>query len=176
MVVGVADRRVRQARRADERALRGLRALSKDAIAVELLRRNRERLSARIATRVGQMSESTFPRVVHTLVSTLLDDDEIDINLRRVLIERVVRTPARAQAPAFEEGVQSLIASALRAYESQTGIDDCDLAAFVLVRAVLAVVQSAVVDSPRHNKPALADALTRLVVRFIGGGRDATPV
>ena len=149
---------------------------SKDAIAVELLRRNRERLSARIATRVAQMSESTFPSVVHTLVSTLLDDDEIDINLRRVLIERVVRTPARAEAPAFEESVESLIASALRAYETQIGIDDCDLAAFVLVRAVLAVVQSAVVDSPHHNKPALAAALTRLVVRFIGGGREPAAV
>jgi len=72
---------------------------SKDAIAVELLRRNRERLSARIAARVGEMSETTFYSVVHTLISTLL----------------------------------------------------------------------AVTDSPRHNTPALADALTRLVVRYIGG-------
>lgn len=141
---------------------------SKDAIAVELLRRNRQRLSARIAARVGQMSETSFPSVVHALVSTLLDDNEIDINLRRVLIERVVRTPARAQAPAFEESIESVIAAALRANVDLIAIDDCDLAAFVLVRAVLAVVQSAVVDSPRHNQPALADALTRLVVRFIG--------
>jgi hypothetical protein len=35
------------------------------------------------------------------------------------------------------------------------------------------VVQSAVVDSPRHNKPALADALTRLVVRYVGRSRAA---
>ncbi len=142
---------------------------SKDAIAVELLRRNRERLTARIGARIGEMSEATFYDVVRTLVSTLLDDDEIDINLRRVLIERVVRTPARREAPGFEEGIESVIASALRAYKDRAGIDDCEVAAFVLVRAVLAVVQSAVIDSPRHNTPALADALTRLVVRFIAG-------
>jgi AcrR family transcriptional regulator len=140
---------------------------SKDAIAVELLRRNRERLSARIATRVAEMSEATVYRVVHMLVSTLLDDDEIDINLRRVLIERVVRTPARREAAGFEEGVEGVIASALRAYKDRTGIEDCELASFVLVRSVLAVVQSAVTDSPRHNTPALANELTELVVRYI---------
>jgi AcrR family transcriptional regulator len=144
---------------------------SKDAIAVELLRRNRERLSARIAARVAEMTEATLHDVVHALVSTLLDDGEIDINLRRVLIERVVRTPARREAAGFEEHVESVIAGALRAYQDRTGIDDCELAAFVLVRAVLAVVQSAVVDSPSHNKPALADELTRLVVGYLGGRR-----
>ena len=59
------------------------------------------------------------------------------------------------------------MASALRAYKPLIGIDDCELGAFVLVRAVLAVVQSAVVDSPGHNKPALAETLTRLVVRYV---------
>ena len=141
---------------------------SKDAIAVELLRRNRARLSARIATRIGEMSETTFYGIVHTLVSTLLDDDEIDINLRRVLIERVVRTPSRREAGVFEEGIEGVIANALRANGHLIAIDDYDLAAFVLVRAVLSVVQSAVTDSPRYRTPALADALTRLVVRYIG--------
>jgi AcrR family transcriptional regulator len=141
---------------------------SKDAIAVELLRRNRARLSARIAARIGEMSETTFYGVVHVLVSTLLDDDEIDINLRRVLIERVVRTPARREAGGFEEGIETVIANALRANAHLVAIDDYELSAFVLVRAVLAVVQSAVTDMPRHRTPALADALTRLVVRYVG--------
>ena len=141
---------------------------SKDAIAVELLRRNRERLAARIAARVAEMSEATVYRVVHMLVSTLLHDDEIDINLRRVLIERVVRTPAAREAAGFEEGIESVIASALGAYKERTGVENCELASFVLVRSVLAVVQSAVTDSPRHNTPALANELTELVVRYIG--------
>ena len=141
---------------------------SKDAIAVELLRRNRERLTARIAARIAEMNETTFRGVVHALISTLLNDSEIDLNLRRILIERVVRTPARRETAGFEEGIEGLLASALGAYKSLIGIDDCELGAFVLVRAVLAVVQSAVVDSPRHNKPALADTLTRLVCRYVG--------
>jgi AcrR family transcriptional regulator len=140
---------------------------SKDAIAVELLRRNRERLSARIAACVAEASETTFYGVVHALVSTLLEDDEIDIELRRILIERVVRTPARREAAGFEEGIEKLIAGALRAYADRIAIDDFDLAAFVLVRAVLAVVQSAVTDKPRHNTPALANELTWLVVRYV---------
>lgn len=140
---------------------------SKDAIAVELLRRNRERLTARIAKCVAEASEATFYGVVHALVSALLEDDEIDIELRRILIERVVRTPARREAAGFEEGIEKLIAGALRAYADRIAIDDFDLAAFVLVRAVLAVVQSAVTDTPRHNTPALANELTWLVVRYV---------
>jgi AcrR family transcriptional regulator len=140
---------------------------SKDAIAVELLRRNRERLTARIAARVAEASEATFYGVVHALVSTLLADDEIDIELRRILIERVVRTPARRDAAGFEDGIEKLIAGALRAYEKRIQFDDYELAAFVLVRAVLAVVQSAVTDKPRHNTPALANELTCLVVRYV---------
>jgi len=83
---------------------------SKDAIATELLRRYRERLVARIAARVGEMNEVTFRDVVHTLVSALLIDEEIDVSLRRVLIERVLRTDRSREVSGFEERIEGLLA------------------------------------------------------------------
>jgi hypothetical protein len=51
---------------------------------------------------------------------------------------------------------------------------DYDVAAFVLVRVVLAVVHAAVVDRPKYNTPALAHELTRLIVGYVANVSGAT--
>jgi AcrR family transcriptional regulator len=144
---------------------------SKDAIAIELMRRYRERLAGRIAAHLGEMNEGTFRNVVQALIGALLHDDQIDNSLRRVLIERVLRTDARREIAGFEERIEGLVADALRGAKDVVAIRDYELCAFILVRAVLAVTHGAVVDSPRHNTPALVDELTRLIVRYIGRKR-----
>jgi AcrR family transcriptional regulator len=148
---------------------------SKNAIAIELLRRYRERLAARIAAKVGEMNAATFRDVVHALVTALLQDDEIDDSLRRLLIEHVLRTESRGALSGFEERIEALLVDALRAARDQVAIDDYELCAFVLVRTVLAVTHGAVADNPRHNGPALADELTRLIVRYVGRRRPPAP-
>jgi AcrR family transcriptional regulator len=144
---------------------------SKDAIAIELLRRYRERLTARIAAKVGEMNEATFRDVVHALVTALLQDDEVDDSLRRLLIEHVLRTEARGALSGFEERIEAVLVEALRAAKEQVSVKDYELCAFVLVRTVLAVTHGAVVDNPRHNRPALAEELTQLIVRYVGRRR-----
>jgi len=144
---------------------------SKDAIAIELLRRYRERLVGRIAARLGQMNGVTFRDVVRALLGALLQDDEIDNSLRRVLIERVLRTESRGEIAGFEERIESVLADTLRASKGLVAIDDYDLCAFILVRTVLAVIHGAVVDSPRYNTPALVEELTQLVVGYLGRRR-----
>jgi AcrR family transcriptional regulator len=141
---------------------------SKDAIAIELMMRYRERLVGRIAAHLGEMREATFRNVVQALIGALLHDDQIDNSLRRVLIETVLRRDARGQIAGFEERVEGLVADALRSAKDVVAIDDYELCAFVLVRAVLGVTHGALVDSPRYNTPALVDELTRLIVRYIG--------
>jgi AcrR family transcriptional regulator len=149
---------------------------SKDAIAIELLRRYRERLTARIAAKVGEMNEATFRDVVHALVTALLHDDEVDDSLRRLLIEHVLRTEARSALSGFEERIEAVLVDALRAAKEQVSVKDYELCAFVLVRTVLAVTHGAVVDNPRHNRPALAEELTRLIVRYVGRRRAGGPI
>jgi AcrR family transcriptional regulator len=144
---------------------------SKDAIAIELMRRYRERVVGRIAAHLGEMNEATFRNVVQALIGALLHDDQIDNSLRRVLIERVLRTDARGEIAGFEERVESVLADALRGAKDVVAINDYELCAFILVRAVLAVTHGAVVDSPQYNTPALVDELTRLIVRYIGRRR-----
>ena len=141
---------------------------SKDAIAVELLRRYREGLVALVATRLGNADRQTFGEVVHDLLGALVRAENINPALHRVLIEQVLRTSARREMIGFEERLEEVLAAALRGAEAN--VPDYELAAFILVRVVLSVVQSAVVDRPKFKTPALVDDLTRLVVAYVGGG------
>jgi AcrR family transcriptional regulator len=141
---------------------------SKDAIAVELLRRYRETLLGLVHRHLEQARDTTLESVVRALVGAILRAEGIDPALHRVLVEQVLRTSARAEIQGFEEKVEGIVADAIRA-QSSGGLlkRDPDVAAFVIVRAVLGTVHSAVVDRPSLNGPALVDEVTRLVARFL---------
>jgi AcrR family transcriptional regulator len=140
----------------------------KDAMLTELMRRYREKLVERIGERVAQMNEVSFEAVVHTLLSAILNDDQINPALRRVLIERVLRTDPRRNVEGFEERLEGLIADALRGAKDFVVVEEFELCAFILVRVVLAVSHAAVVDRPWYNTPSLTKELTRLVVGYVG--------
>lgn len=140
---------------------------SKDALAVELLRRYRDGLVALVGARLEGVARESFPVVVRALLADLLRAEGINPALHRVLIEQVLRTSARREMLGFEERLEEVIVRALRASDAGIGLDH-ELAAFLLVRVVLSVVQSVVVDRPTLNGAALVDELTRLVVGYVG--------
>jgi AcrR family transcriptional regulator len=142
---------------------------SKDAIAVELLRRYREGLVELIGSRLGAATPETFASVVRELLADLLQAEGINPALHRVLIEQVLRTSARREMLGFEERLEAVLASAMRSAKIE--LEDPDLVSFVLVRVVLSVVQSVVVDRPRYKTPALADELTHLVIGYLSRPR-----
>ena len=137
----------------------------KDAIAVELLRRYRDGLVELIAARLAGVTKETFASVVHGLITDLLRAEGINPALHRVLIEQVLRTSARREMLGFEERLEAVLADAMR--RAEIDLEDEELSSFVLVRMVLSVVQSVVVDRPRFKSPAMADELTHLVVGYV---------
>jgi AcrR family transcriptional regulator len=140
---------------------------SKDAIAVELLRRYRATLVNLVLRHLEQVEESTLESVVRALVGAVLRAEGIDPALHRVLIEQVLRTSARGEIVGFEEAIEKVLSDAIRGARGRLFERDPDMTAFVVVRAVLGTVHSAVVDRPSVNGPALVDELTRLIVRFL---------
>ncbi len=140
---------------------------SKDAIAVQLLRRYREGLLTVVASRFQNTSRATFPGIVRELLRDLLRAEGINPALHRVLIEQVLRTNARTEMLGFEEQLEEVIVRALAASDVGRELNH-ELAAFILVRVVVTVVQSVVVDRPKLNTPELVDELTRLVVGYVG--------
>jgi AcrR family transcriptional regulator len=144
---------------------------SKDAIAVELLRRYRDGLVELVGTRLASATPATFTMVVRLLIRELLRAEGINPALHRVLIEQVLRTSARREMLGFEERLETVLAGGIRAAKIE--LHDPELSAFLLVRVVLSVVQSAVVDRPKYKTMALADELTHLVVGYVTHPRTA---
>lgn len=138
---------------------------SKDAIAVELLRRYREGLIEVVSTRLSGVTDESFEEVVRGLLGDLVRAKNIDPALHRVLIEQVLRTTARKELEGFEDALESALATALDA--AKVPLPNRELAAFVLVRVVLGVAHAVVVDRPRHKTPELVDELTHLVVGYV---------
>lgn len=138
---------------------------SKDAIAVELLRRYREGLIEVVSTRLSGVTDESFEEVVRGLLGDLVRAKNIDPALHRVLIEQVLRTTARKELEGFEDALESALATALDA--AKVPLPNRELAAFVLVRVVLGVAHAVVVDRPKHKTPELVDELTHLVVGYV---------
>ncbi len=140
---------------------------SKDALAVELLRRYREKLLGLVGGELGHVGERGIERVVRDLVDALLRAEGIDPALQRVLIEQVLRTSARAEVLGFEERLEAVVAEKLR--EAATAVPEKDLrvAAFLVVRVVLAVVHAVRVDRTELDTARLRDHVTRLIVRYL---------
>lgn len=140
---------------------------SKDAIAVELLSRYRTKLLGVVGQGLARVSERGLDVVVSELVDTLLRAEGIDPTLQRVLIEQVLRTSARAEVLGFEERLEDVVAEQLRA--GRTGVDEKDLrvAAFLVVRVVLAVVHAVRVDRTEVDSARLRDHVTRMIVRYL---------
>lgn len=138
---------------------------SKDAIAVELLRRYRQGLIEVVTARLSGVTDATFEEVVRGLLGDLVRAKNIDPALHRVLIEQVLRTTARKELEGFEDSLESALSLALE--RAQVPLPNRELAAFVLVRVVLGIAHAVVVDRPRHKTPELVDELTHLVVGYV---------
>lgn len=143
---------------------------SKDAIAVELLRRYREGLLALVAEHLRRFAEGSLEDAVHALLASLLRGEGIDPALHRVLIEQVLRTDARGELMGFEERLEQVLRDALLARaagDPERRRGDVEVASFVVVRVVLAMVHAVVVDRPALDRARLADELTRLVMGYL---------
>jgi AcrR family transcriptional regulator len=140
---------------------------SKDAIAVELVRRYREGRLAAIRTHLEAVGQKPLESVIRALFSSFLQAEGIRPELYRVLIEQVVRTSARRELRGYEDKLEAIVVDALRRVDPPPEIEDFNLAAFMMVRVVLALVHSASADKHRYSPTAITSELTKLIVGYL---------
>jgi AcrR family transcriptional regulator len=141
---------------------------SKDAIAVELVRRYRADRLAFVRSRLEMLGKQPLAQVVRALFKSVLEAEGISPELYRVLIEQVLRTSARREVRGYEEKLEALVVAALGRVDPRPQVDDLELAAFVMVRLALALIHSANADEHRYSNEALANELTKLIVGYLG--------
>lgn len=140
----------------------------KDAIAVALLRRYRQRVLETVARYLDELDEASLEVRVRELMRAMLEADGLDSGLHRVLIEHVLRTSAAAEMKGFELRLEEVIVEKLRTSREKIRTTDLELAAFLLVRVVMAVTHAAVVDRPElAHDPRVVDETTRMIVSYL---------
>jgi AcrR family transcriptional regulator len=148
----------------------------KDAIAVALLRRHRARIVEMVARHLADVDQASLEVRVRELVRAMLEAHGLDPGLHRVLIEHVLRTSAGAEMIGFEERVEGVIVEKLKSAREDIRVADLELAAFLLVRVVMAITHAAVVDRPELARdPRVVEETTKMIVGYLTEPRGRAP-
>lgn len=139
---------------------------SKDAIAVELMRRYRSTRIEIVRSKLAPIADEPLGDVVRSLLEALFHADAIERDLLAVLVERVVWTEAHHEFRGYEDKLTEIVADALR--RGDVRVDDYELAAYFLVRMIQALVHAAAADDRRYDARTMVDEGTKLVLRYLG--------
>jgi AcrR family transcriptional regulator len=138
---------------------------SKQAIAVELMRRYRAARIEVVRAKLAPLPERPLGEVVRSLLEALFHDDAIERELLAVLIQRVVWTEAHTEFRGYEDKLTEIVADAIRRGGGR--VDDFDRAAYFLVRTIQALIHAAVAEDRRYDVATMVDEGTKLVMRYL---------
>ena len=112
---------------------------------------------------------SRIAEAARAVIELTIRAHSVDPDLHRVLIEQVPRVGRLARLRELEASTHAIVQALLVARRDDLDVADPELAAFVLVSAIEAVVHRAVLFHPDHLRdPRLVDEATRLVTRYLG--------
>lgn len=141
---------------------------SKEAILGELIDRHAEQTMARLSAVLGAFAEGPIPDALREIVAILLEADTIDRNLHRVFLDELPAAGRTAQRQEEIRRVTTVVRELLALRRDELRVGDLDAAAFVVVQALEAVTNAAVLEYPdRLRDPALIDEIAALAVRYL---------
>ncbi|MCW5890871.1 MAG: TetR family transcriptional regulator [bacterium] len=141
---------------------------SKEAILGELIDRHAEQTMARLAAVLVAFAERPVPEALREIVAILLEADTVDRNLHRVFLDGLPAAGRTAQRQEEIRRVTLVVRELLALRRVDLRVGDLDLAAFVVVQALEAVTNAAVLEYPdRLRDPALIDEIAALAARYL---------
>lgn len=143
---------------------------SKEAILGELIDRHAEQTMARLAAVLVAFAERPIPDALREIVAILLEADTIDRNLHRVFLDELPAAGRTAQRQEEIRRVTAVVRELLTLRRDELRVGDPALAAFVVVQAIEAVTNAAVLEYPeRLRDPALIEEIAALAARYLVG-------
>jgi hypothetical protein len=139
-----------------------------DAILGALIDRHADRMVAALSEKLGHFADRPIAEVVREIVQLRLDADAIDVNLHRLFLDRL---PDAARVEQRQRAKRARIVAFQDLFERRREdlrVTHFDLAAFLMVNSLDAVVNAVVTDYPeRRYDPMLLDEITTLVARYL---------
>ncbi len=149
---------------------------NKEALVAALVERHLEERSVATFAELARVATLPMAQAVRAVIELTIRAHSVEPELHRVLIEQVPRVGRLARLRELEASTHAVVSALLVARRAEIDIADPELAAFVLVSAIEAIVHRAVVFHPEHlDDPHLLDEATNLVTRYLGVCRRSPP-
>lgn len=140
----------------------------KQAILGQLIDRHSEQTIAVLLAKLGEFGDRAIAGVLREIVEILLEADTIDLNLHRLFLDKLPDADRLEQRRGEIHQVTAAVRALLEPRRAELRVTDLDVAAMVLVQALEAVTNAAVLDSPgRLRDPVLIDEITALATRYL---------
>lgn len=140
----------------------------KEALVAALADRHRERMMALLFERMAAFIDAPPERAAREIVRALLEADERERELHRVLTEQAPRV---GKLKELMDSVDTCAATAVRAYierhRGEFGVENPALAAWLIAHLVEAVVHAAVLSDPPGRRDELIDEVSEMIVRYL---------
>ncbi|MGE0872730.1 MAG: TetR/AcrR family transcriptional regulator [Kofleriaceae bacterium] len=142
---------------------------NKEALVAALIEHTVERWNAITLTELGRVAALPIAEAVRAMIELTIQFYSEQPALHRVLLEQVPRVGRLARIVELHEHTQQVTATLLASRKRELAIGDPEMAAFVLLSAIDAIVQRATLIKPeRLRDPALLDETTAMVTRYLG--------
>ncbi len=142
---------------------------NKEALVAKLIDRHMEDMNAAIFAELTRVAVMPIAQAARAVVELTIRAHSVDIDLHRVLTEQVPRIGKLARLRELDEICHRMVAGLLAARKDELAIADPDLAAFILVSTIEAVIHRAALLYPaRLRDPRLVDETTLVVTRYLG--------
>ena len=142
---------------------------NKEALVAKLIDRHMEDMNAAIFAELTRVAVMPIAQAARAVVELTIRAHSVDIDLHRVLTEQVPRIGKLARLRELDEICHRMVAGLLAARKGELAIADPDLAAFILVSTIEAVIHRAALLYPaRLRDPRLVDETTLVVTRYLG--------
>lgn len=143
---------------------------SKDALVLALRQRHAEQMRTLLQEQACQVVGASLSAAVQTLVHAVVQAHLLDPALHRALGEQVPRAVVREPQEDIGEQMRATLLSLLQVHRAQILPKDLDLACFVLMHTVEALVHAALDAPAPQNGMAVVEAeIQALVLRYLTG-------
>jgi AcrR family transcriptional regulator len=142
---------------------------NKEALVAALIERHIEDMNAAVLSELTRVAHLPMAQAVRAVIELAITAHAIEPELHRVLTEQVPRVGRLAKLRELDAISHRMIAGLLAARRDELAITDPDLAAFVLVASIEAIIHRAALLAPeRLRDPRLTDEACALVTRYLG--------
>ena len=148
---------------------------NKEALLAELTARHVAALDRSFEAVVARIGDAPIAELVPALIEANVAVHLVEPELHRVLSAEVPALGPLDARTAYARRVSEQVRALLARRRAEIGLDDLDLATYVIVRAVEATVHEAVVERPRElASGAVAREVTRLILGYLSVGTRTT--